>query len=167
MNKTIYFIIGTILLLLMAIMLSIFNQDSDSEIITDVVYTDLNVTFKSSGGSNIVADNFLKNSTVKADEQNPDFYELGNTFPTEQSSASLPNYVVIFDKVTGTFGITLLQEPFNKSRLEAEVYLKSLLKIDENELCKLSYTVAVPGYVDQNASGQDYRFSFCPDAVKL
>lgn len=167
MNKKIYLIAGIIALLLVLIWFTISGQDFEPGTITDVAYTDLNVTFRPSNGSDIIADNFLKNPTVKANEQNPGFYELGNTFPPEQSSASQSNYVIMFDKVTGTFGVSLLQKPFSKSRLEAETYLKDLLKIDEKEMCVLSYTVAVPGYVDQNASGQDYRFSFCADAVQL
>ncbi len=167
MNKKIYLIIGIMALLLVAIVFSMFEQDTEPATITDVAYTDLSVTFKPSQGSDIVADNFLKNPTVKLDEQNPGMYELGNTFPAEQTSSPQPSYVVQFDKSTGTFGITLLEKPLNKSRLEAEAYLKDLLKVDEKEMCTLTYTVAVPGYVDQNASGQDYRFSFCADAVQL
>ncbi len=167
MNKITILILGIIAILLIVIVVTISGKDSEPSTMTGIEYTDFNITFEQSAGSDVITDNFLKNPTVKADQQNPGFYELGNTFTPEQPSASQPNYVIMYDKVTGTFGITLLQKPFSKSRLEAETYLKDLLKIDEKEMCALSYTVAVPGYIDQNASGQDYRFSFCSDATEL
>ena len=168
MNKTIYIIIIGIILLLTVITFTILNQGSQiSGKIDNVVYTDLDITFKPSSGSNIVTGNFLNNSSVTPDDQNPGLYELGKTINVNPAIEKIPNYTVIYDKETGVFNVSLLQKPFGQSRFEAESYLKSLLQISEIEMCELSYSVTVPGFVDQNASGIDYRFSFCPDATSL
>ena len=168
MNKTYYIIIAIVLVLIVAISLTLTNQNSDTDInITDVVYTDLDITFKPSEGSNIVTENFFTDQSVKADTLNPGLYELGNTITIDPVTGKLPLYVAIFDKQSGVFNISLLQQPFSRSRIEAEVYLKNLLQISEEELCKLSYSVTVPEYVSRDASGFDYRFSFCPGSIPL
>lgn len=168
MNKTLYIFFAIILFLMLAIGVTLLRQDSGSgEGVTNVVYTDLNITFKPQNGSDIMASNFLANETVKEDTQNPGLYELGNTAESDVVTGGEPAYAVIFDKESGVFNAMLLKKPFVQSRLEMEVYLKNLLQISDEEMCQLSYSVTVPGYVDQNASGQDYRFSFCSDAVQL
>jgi predicted small secreted protein len=168
MNKLSYIIGVIILFLIVAISVALLRKDPNSgDGVTNVVYTDLNITFKPENGSDIAASNFLTDQTVKEDTQNPGLYQLGNTFENPINTHSETHYVVIYDKATGVFNITLLEKPFAQSRLEMQTYLKDLLQITEAEMCQLSYTVAVPGYVDQNASGQDYRFSFCSDAVQL
>jgi len=168
MNKTLYIFVAIILFLIAAISITLLSQDpSSGDGVTNVVYTDLNVTFKPENSSDIIASNFLKNQTVKEDTQNPGLYELGNTAEVDAITGGEPAYAAIFDKESGVFNIMLLKKPFRQSRLEMEVYLKNLLQISEEEMCQLSYSVTVPGYVDQNASGQDYRFSFCSDAVQL
>jgi hypothetical protein len=168
MNKTLYIFFAIILFLTLAIGVTLLRQGSGSEEgVTNVVYTDLNVTFKPENGSDITASNFLANETVKEDTQNPGLYELGNTVESDVVTGGEPAYAAIFDKESGVFNTMLLKKPFVQSRLEMEVYLKNLLQISDEEMCQLSYSVTVPGYVDQNASGQDYRFSFCSDAVQF
>ncbi|MES2749002.1 MAG: hypothetical protein V4606_01240 [Patescibacteria group bacterium] len=165
MNKNVYIILAVIIVLVIVIGGIIYTKNNSTPV-TTVEYTDSQVTFPSTEG-NVVTNNFLKDESVAPDVQNPGLYSLGNTFPSAETPSKLPNYVVMFDKNTGTFNIALLQKPFAQSRLAAEVYLKDLLKIDEEEMCQLSYVVTVPGYVDEVASGFDYRFSFCPDTAKL
>lgn len=168
MNKVLYIFIAIILFLIIAIGITFLSQDpraggGD----TNVVYTDLNITFTPEGSSEINTSNFLNDPTVNEDVNNPGLYELGNTVDVNSETGKAPNYAVIYDKASGVFNIMILEKPFTNSRLEMEKYVINLLQTSPEDMCKLSYSVTVPGYVDQNASGQDYRFSFCPDAVQL
>ena len=165
MSKLSYILIVLILCLLGAIGVTVFVKNNTP---TDqgVTYTDFSVILPSTTGPRVTVPNFLKDPSVTADTKNEGLYYIGNTFTTPVTGTT-PTYVVTYEKDTGYFNITLLQKPLAAARSDAETYLKNLLKVDETSLCGLSYTVSVPGYVDEEASGIDYRFSFCPDSVKL
>lgn len=171
MNKLSYILISSILILVSVIGITVYlkNKSNSSVVITPErpSYTDFSISFPSSQGENIATVNFLKDKTVVPDAQNAGLYSLGNTFPADETDKTSPNYVITFEKETGFFNITLLKKPLINSQTEAEQYLKNFLKITESEMCNLSYTVSVPGYVDVDASGIDYRFSFCPGAVQF
>jgi hypothetical protein len=163
MSKLSYVLIAAIVFLIGAIIVTTFMQSSDVNPPNQkAVYTDLNVTLPSTSGAGVTTTNFLTDETVTSDTQNPGMYFLGNTF-----ADNTPAYVVMYERESGIFNVTLLKEPLASARLEAEAYLKTLLAIDEKEMCKLSYMVTVPGYVSEEASGFDYRFSFCPGSFSI
>lgn len=60
------------------------------------------------------------------------------------------------------FNIILLAHPLDKVQKEAEQKFLTLLKINEQNACKLNVKVGVPDSVDQRFSGQDFALSFCP-----
>ena len=168
MNKTFILIVSLIIILLGAIITTtLFQNETESTDPERVVYSDFDIKFRDADGDSVVLNNFLNNQAVREDEQNPGMYFLGNTITIQPETGKLPNYVVTYDKESGYFNVTLLEESFSQARVDAQRYLEDLLQADEDTLCRLSYMVTVPGYVDMAASGQDFRFSFCPDAVKL
>lgn len=167
MSKLSYILITLILGLLLAIGVTLYIKNKPTLVIENkVTYTDSSVILPSTTGSPVEVTNFLKDPAVIADAQNPGLYFVGNTF-LKGSDNSVPTYVVTYEEKNGYFNIALLVKPLARARFDAEKYLENFLNIDENSLCSLSYTVSVPGYVDEAASGIDYRFSFCPDNVPL
>lgn len=171
MNKLSYILIGLILFLLIAIGVTWYIQGREidnSEYINPVAtYTDFSISLPNKLGTDVVIDNFLKSPSVTPDVNNPGLFFLGNTFALDPKNNKLPPYVIVYEKDTGFFNIALLQKPLALSRQEAEKYLIGLLQIDETTMCGISYTLSVPGYVDEAASGIDYRFSFCPESLSL
>lgn len=163
MNKSLFIILIIIVVLVVA---TIYFNKNNYEV-ENVEYTDTYITFPDSYGKKIVTQNFLSDPAVKPDEQNEGMYTLGNEIKIDNSTGELPNYSVAYDKVEGSFNVILLKKPLANSRNAAEQYLQELLQIEQKELCGLSYMVTVPGYVDQEASGIDYRFSFCPGSTQL
>ena len=133
----------------------------------EVLPTDLLVVLPSDKNKNIELDNFLSKPGVSGDINNPGSYFLGNTFVADSQSNNSPAYVVVFDAKTKYFNIALLKKPLGQARLEMESYLQKLLNTDKDTMCSLSYSVSVPAYVDEAASGIDYRFSFCANAKPL
>lgn len=167
MNKLSYILTFLILSLLVVIGVTVFVKNKNVSVaLIAPVYTDFSVTLPSTTGPKVTVPNFLKNNAVIEDAQNPGLYFIGNTFPTATSTNS-PTYIVTYDKTTAYFNIALLSKPLSSARNDAELYIRNLLKVDDSSLCGLSYTVSVPGYVDEAASGVDYRFSFCLDTIKL
>jgi hypothetical protein len=129
--------------------------------------SDDGITLPLSTGQDIDVENFLALPEVTPDTYNAGTYFLGNTFTPVLDEGSGSAYVVTFDAETKYFNIIILKKPLSTARMEMETYLKNVLKISEKDMCALNYTVSVPGYVDEAASGADYRFSFCPGSVQL
>lgn len=125
--------------------------------------SDSGVTLPLTNGESIDVENFLALPEVTPATYNTNDYFLGNTFEDVQTA----EYIVTFDAETKYFNIILLKKPFAASRLSVETYIKKTLDLSETQMCGLDYTVSVPGYVDEAASGADYRFSFCPGSVQL
>jgi hypothetical protein len=109
--------------------------------------------------------NFLRDSDVLMDDANPGFYYLGTDAIAELGTREA--FTIQYIAQTGYFTVTLLQRPFASVRLQAERTLIARLGISRAQLCDLRYTVAIPGFIDAAASGIDYRFSHCPDALPL
>ncbi len=124
---------------------------------------DVGVTLPLANGESIDVENFLALPEVTPATYNENNYFLGNTFEDVQTA----EFIVTFDAETKYFNIILLKKPFAASRLAVEAYIKETLGLKESQMCGLDYTVSVPGYVDEAASGADYRFSFCPGSVQL
>ena len=109
---------------------------------------------------------FLQKEGISADVNNPGSFYLGNTFQDHETSSPL-NYVVTYTQDTQFFNVVLLKEPLRGARLAAELYLRGLLGISEDEMCALKYSLSVPQYVSQQYSGNDLKFSFCPGSTAL
>lgn len=105
--------------------------------------------------------NFLKMADVIPDPMNPGFYNFADSTDSDF-------YSIQYIAQTGHFTIALTAFPLAEARLRAESDLRARLELTDEQMCSLlRYTVAVPAFVDVEASGVDYRFSFCPDAVPL
>lgn len=114
-----------------------------------------------SASGTVAVRNFLPDADVYEDVRNPGLYELGN----EPGKAE--RYSIEYIAQTGFFNVTLLEQPLGVVRAEAEAVLRQRLGLSDQQLCALRYSVAVPAFVSVDASGIDYRFSFCSDAVSL
>lgn len=170
MNKLTFIILALIAILVLGIGATLYTQNnttpqSNQTDIVSPTQTDTSISIPTQQEI-VVLDNFLKNPDVHEDEYNRGYYFLGNVPPVSAGSA-VPPYVITYQAATGFINIGLMKKPFAVSQYQAETYLKNLLKIPDNELCILPYSVSVPGYVDDIASGIDYRFSFCADSLTL
>lgn len=105
--------------------------------------------------------NFIADADVFEDSRNPGLYELGN------EPGKSVRYSIEYIAQTGFFNITLLEMPLATARAEAETEVRKRLGLSDLQLCALRYSVAVPAFVSADASGVDYRFSFCSDTVSL
>jgi hypothetical protein len=121
---------------------------------------------KTQFGEVLQVDNFLLNDNTVPDAQNTGYFYLGNTFPKTEYDSS-PNYVITYIQETQFFNVTLLKEPLSSARLEAELYLKTVLGLSDVDMCKLQYTLSVPAYVNEEVSSSDLKFSFCKESVPL
>ncbi len=116
------------------------------------------------GAGEVSVRNFLRDPDVAKDQVNLGFYYVGTT---DISRLAEQAFTIQYITQTGHFTLSLLREPLGSVRTQAEDALAARLGLPKEQLCGLRYTVAVPGYVNAEASGIDYRFSFCADAVPL
>lgn len=121
---------------------------------------------KTQSGSVVEVKNFLVSDTTIPDMENEGYFYLGNLFPVEETD-NQPPYVITYIEDTQFFNVTLLSTPLYASQQQAELYLKSVLGISDSDMCNLQYTLSVPAYIDEAASGIDYRFSFCSDSTPI
>jgi hypothetical protein len=120
------------------------------------------ISLSNSVGGSTVVSNFLATDEAVPDQNNAGYYSLGYTF----ASDTVP-YVIQYIEETDQFTITLMQEPLGETRRQAEMYLQSVLGIDEQRLCDLKYTVSVPWIVNEYFAGYSFGFSFCEGAIEL
>lgn len=66
-----------------------------------------------------------------------------------------------------SFAVDIWKQPLNEYRKQAGQYLIALLKISEEEACKLNVYVGTTYDVDPTLSGKNLGLSFCPDAIPL
>ncbi len=128
------------------------------------------VSLSGSSGEVLTVKNFLSDTTTVKDPVNDGYYNLGyHTFSSISKPPATPNppYTITFVADTNFFNITLLAEPIGAYRQQAEEYLRGHLGISEADMCRLKYTLAVPGFVNENYSGSNLGFSFCPGSVPL
>lgn len=80
----------------------------------------------------------------------------------------LTTYSVVFSENNNSFAVGLLVEPIAQARRDAELYLQSMLGVEQRELlCLLDVYVGVPYTVNEFYSGQNLGLSFCPGSVQL
>jgi hypothetical protein len=108
--------------------------------------------------------NFLEAYDIYSDPKNTGYYQLGHS-PSDTTTNEL--YSIQYIAQTGFFNVTLLKQPLALARTQAEMDIKNRLQINEETMCTLRYSVAVPAYVDQGFSGRELGFSFCPGSVNL
>jgi hypothetical protein len=125
------------------------------------------------GGTGVVATDFIHNRVTLKDEANPGGYLLAGNFGycypdigRCQAGPEVP-YSVYFDTVYQTFTITLIREPIGQARLDAEAFLERTLGLRKDQLCALNYSVNVTRYVNEQFTGRNLGFSFCPGAAVL
>lgn len=123
------------------------------------------LTLTGINGQVFTVPDFTTSGSAIEDTYNPGTYLLGDT-TSGSVSAQLP-FTIIFFKSTGYFNVVLNREPLGVSRTQAEVYLSELLGMGTHSLCLLDYMVSVPGFVSEEYSGIDVRFSECEHAVTL
>lgn len=143
-----------------------FDDLSDIENQDDYIPSSTDIVVKTVEGNKTIH-NFLAAEDVTPDSHNGGHYFVGNTFEAASNGSGDPAYVITYQANTSFFNIILLQKPFGASRLQAEQYLQRILQLDEQSMCILQYALSVPGYVDEEHSGVDYRFSFCQDSISL
>lgn len=118
-------------------------------------------------GTTITTKNFLNDPETTADTSNPGSYYIGNSIdPTNPDTSAAP-YVITYIGGTNFFSVSLLKEPINEVRRQAEQYLMQRLGISERQMCQLRYTMTVPVRVSQIYAGENLGFSFCPGASQL
>ncbi len=124
------------------------------------------------GGTTSTLD-FINNGTTFEDAANPGNYYLAGTSEYCQPDGSCPtagpseNFTILYYGGDSSFIIGIMTEPLGQVREEAEQYLKEILGITNEEMCKLNYTIGSSAYVNQTYGGENLGFSFCPDAVLL
>lgn len=91
------------------------------------------------------------------------YYQLTDNQETQGDNAQ-------FEIIYGTdssIKIGLVKEPLKDSRLAAEVVLRKLFPLSDQELCKLDVFVSVPAMVNETFAGNNLGLSFCVGAMKL
>lgn len=118
-------------------------------------------------GSTLAVKDFLSGPDTSADANNPGNYYIGNSIdPGSPDAPSVP-YVISYVSASSFFSITILQEPIDSVRAQAEQYLMRTLGISEGDMCRLRYTLVVPVRVNQVYGGENLGFSFCEGATRL
>jgi hypothetical protein len=121
-------------------------------------------------GSVVRTLNFIKDPMTARDPINPGYYYLGyhvNEGVKDATATENPPYTIQYIASTQYFTVTLLQEPIEAVRRQAEQYLMTHLGVPQNDLCRLKYIVGVPWRVNQVYASRNLGFSFCPGATLL
>ncbi len=145
----------------------LYQNFFSTELVSDDIPTELpnnQLSLPPTQGRDIVVPDVTKLPNVTKDQYNDGLYYIGQDLSVENRQDS---FAITYDDSTGYFNVMLLKQPFSDARRDAESRLLSTLKIDEDDLCRLNYSVTVPGYVNAEASGVDYRFSFCEGSLAI
>lgn len=125
----------------------------------------LTISLHVADGTSLQVKNFKQHPDFVADPLNPGNYYLGyNTIgdPTKK----VP-YTILYIDTIQYFNVVLLQEPLGRARKAAERYLMERLGVSQNDMCRLSYQLGAPGYVNEAYAGRELGFSFCSGSVSL
>jgi hypothetical protein len=92
-----------------------------------------------------------------------DYFSVAKTITTYEVTLDTNDefHISVFPQ-DNAFNIILLGHPLDKVQKDAEQKFLTLLKINEQNACKLNVKVGVPDSVDPRFSGQDFALSFCP-----
>lgn len=167
-NLVTYVVVGIIFILVINIIYLVLKPQIDTGIDPNsfgnlpVTVDDKNglLTFSSDSNKTITVRDFRKDSDVVAIDNVT--YQIDSK-PTESDVT----YQIYYDDVDRSITISLLQEPLNISRLNAEKDLLDRLDVESNVLCDMNIIVNTPSFVDEQLSGSNLGLSFCDGAVSL
>ncbi|MEK7602150.1 MAG: hypothetical protein AAB472_01560 [Patescibacteria group bacterium] len=124
-------------------------------------------------GGSISTLDFIHNNVTFEDPANKgDYYLAGsndicNPDGTCPKAGTSTHFNILYFSDSGSFVISLNEEPLGQIRREAEEYLIQTLGITQEQMCKLNYTIGTTSYINDTFGGENLGFSFCPGAVKL
>lgn len=98
--------------------------------------------------SGIKVDNFYKKSILTGD----DGYSL---------FVKTSKYKIMYIPIDNSFLISIIDNPFDSVKPEAEEAFLNDLLITKEEACKLTVNITTPNSVNPAKSGQIYKLSFC------
>ena len=128
------------------------------------------ITLSTADGKSIQVKDFKKDPSVVKDPANPGYYYFGyhyNEGYQDATATDTPPYIIQYNDSNQFFTIALLEEPIGQTRLDAQQYLIQHLGITEPQMCLLKYMVSVPTRVNATYAGTDLRFSFCDGETGL
>jgi len=115
-------------------------------------------------GSPLQVRDFKQSSTTVEHPSAPGHYYIaGGVNPTNNNSP----YSILYTESDQSFNITLLAEPLDTVRKNAEAELLQILGVTLYQACTLVYEVSTPRFVNQFYAGKNLGFSFCPGATSL
>lgn len=120
----------------------------------------------------VVMNDFIHNGVTIKDPSNPGNYLLAGSFgcvpnPEPCTAEPVKNFTVYYNGAPQSFTITLNEEPLGASRLAMEAFMMRTLGLTEVGMCSLNYYVGVRSEVNEQYSGKNLGFSFCPAATRL
>lgn len=121
----------------------------------------------------VVTNDFINNGITIPDPSNPGNYLLAGNFgcvadaTTHCQAAPADNFSVYYNGTPNSFTITLTQEPMGQARLDMEQFMLRTLGVTQSEMCNLNYYVGVRSSLNEQYSGENLGFSFCPGATAL
>lgn len=124
-------------------------------------------------GSTVSALDFINNGVTIPDTANPGGYLLAGNLgyclsdPQKCQAAPETNFSVYYLSGPKSFLIDLTEEPIGQARLGMEQFMLKTLGITEQQMCSLNYLVGVTRYVNEQYTGKNLGFSFCPGATLL
>jgi hypothetical protein len=124
-------------------------------------------------GNIVFVEDFINNGVTMPDAANAGRYMLAGNLdyclsnPQECQVTSATNYNVYYESKSMSFVIALTEEPIGQARLDMEQFMLATLGVLEQQLCSLNYYVGVTRYLNEQYSGKNLGFSFCPGAVIL
>lgn len=71
------------------------------------------------------------------------------------------NYSIVYFTKDKSLLITILAEPLEQNRYEAEQEMLSKLNITQGDACKLTVALTVPAGVSASLAGENFGLSFC------
>lgn len=99
----------------------------------------------------------------------PTTEEMGSGFYQLKADVEAKDrmFGITYASFDNSFSVGLARTPLHVSRQAAEVHLKEVLGLSEEELCTLRIQVMVPAAVEPRYTGQNLGLSFCPGSVAL
>lgn len=86
---------------------------------------------------------------------------------TSLSVSRTTHFGVIYNETDASLAVSLDEEPLAVTRREAEEYIRSLLGVSDEQLCKLQIFIGTADVVNPFYAGKNLGLSFCPGSVSL
>ncbi len=130
-------------------------------------------TITTQDASTITTKDFIHNGVTIPDTTNVGWYLLAGNLgyclskPEQCQAAPSTNFNVSYNSKLESFLITLTKEPIGQARLDMEEFMIHTLGLSQAQMCSLNYYVGVTRYVNEQYTGKNLGFSFCPGATIL